>query len=106
LQIASGEDGEVAQALAAEDARAMIVAWQPGRADITRTAGKAPASMPVGLFAGHEIVAARGVKHARSAPAETTAIIDSGSRKACWCRFGTETPQQALVDVMNHFRKW
>lgn len=104
-QLLSALDG-LAEALAAEDARAMLVAWQPGSADGARAPGQLPPSVPVGLFAGHEIVSARGVDHARAAPAETTAIVGSRSRKACWCRFGTAAPHQALVEVMNHFRKW
>jgi hypothetical protein len=92
--------------LAAEDAHAMLASWQPGPADATREPGRQPPSVPVGLFAGREIVAVRGVKHAQAAPAETTAIVGSGARRACWCRFGTEAPHQALVDVMDHFRKW
>ena len=96
----------LAETLAAEDAHAMLVAWQPGRADATREAGPQQPGVPVGLFAGHEIVSARGVEHARAAPAEATAIVGSGSRQACWCRFGTERPHQVLVEVMNHFRQW
>jgi hypothetical protein len=92
--------------LAAEDAHAMLASWQPGPADATREPGRQPPSVPVGLFAGREIVAVRGVKHAQAAPAETTAIVGSGARRACWCRFGTEAPHQALVDVTDHFRKW
>lgn len=97
---------DLAAALAAEGAHAMLVGWQPGRADATREARTPPPGMPVALFAGHQIVAARGVEHARAAPAESTAIVGSGAQTGCWCRFGTERPHQALVDVMNHFRQW
>jgi hypothetical protein len=97
----------LAQALAeGGQGRAMLAAWQPGRSDTTREAGRQPSGVPVGLFAGHEIVSARGVDHARAAPAEATVIVGSGSRSGCWCRFGTATPHQDLIEVMNHFRKW
>ena len=96
----------LAETLADQGAHAMLVAWQPGRADATREARPPSPGVPVGLLAGHEIVSARGVEHARAAPAEATAIVGSGSRQACWCRFGTERPHQVLVEVMNHFRQW
>jgi hypothetical protein len=88
------------------EAHAMLVAWQPGRADATRSAGRQPPSVPVALFAGHEIVAARGPDHARAAPAASAVIVGSGPRSACLCRFSAATPHQALIDVMNHFRQW
>lgn len=96
---------ELAGTLAAQQARAMLVSWQPGHASTTRPPGPQPV-VPVALLAGHDIVAARGHQHASKAPAQTTTIIGTPASSACWCRFGTTAPRQELADVTNHFQKW
>jgi hypothetical protein len=99
---------ELVEALAtqlADTVRSMIVAAQPGRLHGLRSGCPAPPALPYGILLGHQVVADRGLAHARAAPAARVSVLGQASRPACWCRLdGTErAPFELLTAVLAHF---
>jgi Family of unknown function (DUF6177) len=89
----------------AETVRSMIVAAQPGRLGGLRSGCPAPPALPYGILLGHQVVAERGLAHARATPAAQVSFLGRASRPACWCRLdGTErAPFEVLTAVLAHF---
>ncbi|MFC4079373.1 DUF6177 family protein [Amycolatopsis samaneae] len=86
-------------------ARLLVVAAHPGRLAGLRAATPVPPALPYGVLIGHEMVAARGVGHARRTPAARVDLLGVGARTAVWCRFdGSETPPFAqFAEILDHF---
>jgi Family of unknown function (DUF6177) len=93
---------ELAATIAAHQIRVMIAAWQPGAPDGTRAPRLTPPSTPLGILCGPEMVAHRGIPHAKAAPAVTT-LLGSGRSSSCWCRLNTAAPSDTFAAVMRHF---
>jgi uncharacterized protein DUF6177 len=87
-------------------ARSMIVAVHPVRAAGTRPAEVSLPATPYGILIGPTVLAARGVDHARLAPASAVRVLGRRSGDpACWCRLDGE-PGAAfdrLGAVLRHF---
>ncbi|WP_370936736.1 DUF6177 family protein [Amycolatopsis sp. cg13] len=89
----------------AESAQTMLVSVQPGRSHGLRSAKPSPPSIPYGLLAGPELIAPRGVPHARQVPGVRAEILGAAGRHAAWYRFdgGPEAPIAQLTAVLQHF---
>lgn len=87
-------------------ARSMIVAVHPVRAAGTRPAEVSLPATPYGILIGPSVLSARGVDHARLAPASAVRVLGRRSGDpACWCRLDGE-PGAAfdrLGAVLRHF---
>jgi hypothetical protein len=84
-----------------ERARTMVVGVHPGRLDGLRPAGPSLPALPYGVLLGAEVVATRGVDHARRAPASSVRLVGD---TACWCRLdGAAAPYEQLAAVLAHF---
>jgi hypothetical protein len=90
----------------AGSARSMVVGVHPTRSDGTRPSRVSPPTVPYGLLVGPSVLAARGVDHAREAPAASVRVLGRRSGDpACWCRLdgGPTTPFERLAAVLRHF---
>jgi hypothetical protein len=90
----------------AGSARSMIVAVHPTRAEGTRPSRVSPPAVPYGVLIGPSVLAARGVDHARAAPATSVRVLGRRSGDpACWCRLdgGPTTSFERLSAVLRHF---